>query len=140
MSPIALLFTIVSANASWLTVGPDYKQPTNSVPANYKAVDFGTWKEGQPLDNVPKGNWWEIFGDTNLNALEAQAVQANQQLKAAVARVDQARDTARVARERIDAQLEFGSKFRATALFAQCESQLRQHHGQHVQHAAGFEL
>ena len=55
------------------TVGPDYKQPTNSVPANYKAVDLGSWKEGRPLDNVPKGNWWEIFGDTNLNALEAQA-------------------------------------------------------------------
>jgi multidrug efflux pump len=98
---IALLFTIVSAKASWLTVGPDYKQPTNSVPANYKAVKFGSWKEGQPLDNVPKGNWWEIFGDTNLNGLEAQAVSANQQLKAAVARVDQARDTARVARSEL---------------------------------------
>ena len=47
---------------------------------------------------MPKGNWWEIFGDTNLNALEAQALQANQGLKAAVARVDQARATARVAR------------------------------------------
>jgi len=98
---IVLLFSIVSANASWLTVGPDYKQPTNSVPANYKAVDFGAWKEGQPLDNVPKGNWWEIFGDTNLNTLELQAVSANQQLKAAVARVDRARDTARIARSEL---------------------------------------
>jgi multidrug efflux system outer membrane protein len=98
---VALLFTIVSAKASWLTVGPDYKQPTNSVPANYKAVQLGNWKEGQPLDNVPKGNWWELFGDTNLNALESQALQANQQLKAAVARVDQARSTARVARSQL---------------------------------------
>jgi multidrug efflux system outer membrane protein len=98
---IALLFAVVSANASWLTVGPDYKQPTNSAPANYKAVDFGAWKEGQPLDNVPKGNWWKIFDDTNLNALESQAVSANQQLKAAVARVDQARDTARIARSEL---------------------------------------
>ena len=64
---VALLFTIVSANAGMLTIGPDYKQPTNSVPANYKAVDFGNWKQGQPLDNVPKGNWWGIFNDTNLN-------------------------------------------------------------------------
>jgi predicted RND superfamily exporter protein len=89
---IALLFTIVSAKASWSTVGPDYQPPANSVPANYKAVDFGNWKEGRPLDPVPKGNWWEIFGDTNLNVLETQVVLANQQLKAAVARVDQARD------------------------------------------------
>src|SRR5271154_5970993 len=98
---IALLFTIVSAKANWSTVGPDYKTPSNSVPANYKAVELGNWKEGRPLDNVPKGNWWEIFGDTNLNALESQALQANQQLKAAVARVDEARSTARVARSQL---------------------------------------
>jgi len=95
---VALLFSLLSAKAGWLTVGPDYKPPTNSVPAKYKAVGFGSWKEGQPLDNVPKGNWWEIFGDTNLNGLEAWAVSANQQLKVAVARVDQARDVARIAR------------------------------------------
>jgi NodT family efflux transporter outer membrane factor (OMF) lipoprotein len=98
---IALLFTIISAKANWSTVGPDYQPPTNSVPANYKAVDFGSWKEGRPLDNVPKGNWWELFADTNLNALEAQAVQANQQLKAAVARVDEARATARITRSQL---------------------------------------
>src|SRR6202000_2988265 len=53
---------------------------------------------GHALDNVPKGSWWELFGDTNLNALETRALQANQQLKAAVARVSQARATARVPR------------------------------------------
>jgi hydrophobe/amphiphile efflux-1 (HAE1) family protein/NodT family efflux transporter outer membrane factor (OMF) lipoprotein len=98
---VALLSTIASAKAGWLTVGPDYQPPTNSVPANYKAVDLGSWKEGRPLDNVPKGNWWEIFGDTGLDGLEAEAVSANQQLKAAVARVDQARDTARIARSQL---------------------------------------
>ena len=94
-----------------VTVGPDYKPPTNSVPANYKAVDLGSWKEGQPLDNVPKGNWWEIFGDTNLNVLESQAVQANQQLKAAIARVDQARATARVARSELMPNLSLNPSF-----------------------------
>ena len=74
------------------------------MPAVYKAVELGSWKEGQPLDNVPKGNWWEVFDDTNLNALEAQALRANQELKAAVARVDQARATARVARSDLAAQ------------------------------------
>jgi multidrug efflux system outer membrane protein len=61
-------------------------------------VELGQWKEGRPLDSVPKGNWWEVFDDTNLNGLELQAMQANQSLKAAVARVEQARATARVAR------------------------------------------
>jgi hydrophobe/amphiphile efflux-1 (HAE1) family protein/NodT family efflux transporter outer membrane factor (OMF) lipoprotein len=108
---IALLFTIVSAKANWSTIGPDYKPPTNSVPANYKAVDFGNWKEGRPLDNVPKGNWWEIFGDTNLNSLETQAVQANQQLKAAVARVDEARATACIARSQLMPSLSLDPSF-----------------------------
>jgi hydrophobe/amphiphile efflux-1 (HAE1) family protein/NodT family efflux transporter outer membrane factor (OMF) lipoprotein len=108
---IALLFSIISAKANWSMVGPDYKPQTNSVPANYKAVDFGNWKQGQPLDNVPKGNWWEIFGDTNLNMLETQAVQANQQLKAAVARVDEARATARVARSQLMPNLSLDPSF-----------------------------
>jgi hydrophobe/amphiphile efflux-1 (HAE1) family protein/NodT family efflux transporter outer membrane factor (OMF) lipoprotein len=93
-----LLLPFSSAKASLFTIGPDYQQPTNAIPQNYKAAAYGAWKVGQPLDNLPKGNWWELFGDTNLNDLEEQALQANQQLKAAVARVSQARDIARVAR------------------------------------------
>src|SRR5450432_569138 len=111
IATIALLLTLVSAKASCLTVGPDYKPPTNSIPVNYKAVEPGNWQEGRPLDTVPKGNWWEIFGDPNLNALEAQALSASQQLKAAVARVDQARATARVARSELLPSLDFDPSY-----------------------------
>src|SRR6266700_4673474 len=82
-------------------VGPNYVPPTNSVPTAYKAAELGAWKEGKPLDNVPKGNWWEVFDDTALNDLESQALNANQQLKAAIARVDESRATARVARSEL---------------------------------------
>ncbi|HUA69403.1 MAG TPA: efflux transporter outer membrane subunit, partial [Candidatus Saccharimonadales bacterium] len=93
------LSVVPSARANWLEVGPDYKPLTNSVPASYKAAaEYGLWKEGQPLDNVPKGSWWKIFGDTNLDALELQAFQANQGLKGALARLDESREVARVAR------------------------------------------
>ncbi len=98
---LVLLLTMSSATAGLLTVGPDYKQPTNSIPAGYKAVELGAWKEGKPLDNVPKGSWWEIFGDPDLNQLESQALTANQDIKAAFARVDQARAVARVARSEL---------------------------------------
>ncbi len=81
-----------------LTVGPDYRPPTNVVPLAYKAAEFGAWKEGRPLDNVPKGSWWEVFQDSDLNELEVQAIESNQNLKGALARVNQARATARVAR------------------------------------------
>jgi multidrug efflux pump len=103
----ALLLAATPANAGWFKVGPDYKPPTNAVPVTYKAAELGSWKEGRPLDTLSKGNWWEIFNDTVLSQLEASAVNANQDLKAAVARVDQARATARVARSELLPSLNF---------------------------------
>ena len=97
LTPFITLFA-TSATAGVLMVGPDYKRPTNAVPSAYKAAELGAWKEGRPLDNLPKGNWWEIFLDSDLNDLEAHALQSNQNLKAALARVTEARATARVAR------------------------------------------
>lgn len=85
-------------SAGLFTVGPDYHPPTNDAPSQYKEAELGKWKEGRPLDNVPKGNWWEIFADPTLDGLQDQALQRNQSLKASVARVQQARAVARVAR------------------------------------------
>jgi outer membrane protein TolC len=45
----------------------------------------------EPQAQIPKGNWWQIFGDAELNELEGQASAANQQLKVAVARFAEAR-------------------------------------------------
>jgi hydrophobe/amphiphile efflux-1 (HAE1) family protein/NodT family efflux transporter outer membrane factor (OMF) lipoprotein len=108
---LILFVGISSVSAGRLTIGPDYKRPTNSVPGSYKAVDLGSWKEGKPLDNAPKGAWWQVFGDSTLNELEHQAVGANQELKAAVARVDQARASARVARSEFLPSLNFDPSF-----------------------------
>jgi len=95
----AALLLITGVTPARAAVGPDYVRPTNSVPQAYKSVEeFGTWKEGRPLDDVPKGDWWEVFGDEKLNELERQASVANQELRAAVARVDQSRAVARIAR------------------------------------------
>ncbi|HEY1788924.1 MAG TPA: efflux transporter outer membrane subunit, partial [Verrucomicrobiae bacterium] len=109
-----LLLSLVlapSAHASLLEVGPDYKPLTNSIPASYKGTELGTWKEGHPLDDLPKGAWWEVFGDTNLNALEAQALDANQKLKGAFARLEQSRETARVTRGQLLPQANFDPSF-----------------------------
>jgi len=70
-------------------VGPDYVRPSAPVPAAYKeAVD---WKVAQPSDDTPRGNWWEVFGDADLNALVAQVDISNQTVLAAEARVREAR-------------------------------------------------
>jgi len=111
---LALFLTSSRSEAglfSWLKVGPDYQPPTNQVPAQYKAESLGEWKAGQPLDTLPKGRWWEVYGDATLSDLEAQATESNQDLKAALARVDQARATARVARSDLLPNLNFNPSY-----------------------------
>ncbi len=108
---LLLLPVVPSARANWSEVGPDYKPLTDSTPAHYKAAEYGSWTEGRPLDNVPKGTWWEIFGDTNLNALEQQAFQANQGLKIAMARLEQSRETARVTRGQLLPEVDFDPSY-----------------------------
>src|SRR5262245_52828895 len=70
-------------------VGPDYSKPSVPMTAAYKE-DQG-WKLARPGDDIPRGKWWEIFGDPQLNALEEQVAEANQNVKVAEARFRQAR-------------------------------------------------
>ena len=70
-------------------VGPDYSKPSVPMTAGYKE-DQG-WKLARPLDHIPRGKWWEVFGDPQLNALEEQVSEANQNVKVAEARFRQAR-------------------------------------------------
>jgi NodT family efflux transporter outer membrane factor (OMF) lipoprotein len=70
-------------------VGPNYKRPTAEVPTAYK--ELGNWKQAQPNDQNLGGNWWEMFQDPQLNALELQVNVSNQNLKAAAAQYTQAR-------------------------------------------------
>jgi multidrug efflux system outer membrane protein len=80
-------------------VGPDYHRPVavTTMPDAYAGAS-NEWKTATPQAHLPKGAWWEIFGDDELNRLEAMAAGANQQLQAAVARFAQARALADVAR------------------------------------------
>jgi NodT family efflux transporter outer membrane factor (OMF) lipoprotein len=78
------------------TVGPKYQRPAAPVPPAYKEV--GDWKPAQPNDQSLSGNWWELFQDAQLNALEAQVNVSNQNLKAAEAQYTQARAALRYQR------------------------------------------
>ena len=78
-------------------VGPNYSRPSvpmapafkEAPPASFKQDDG--WKVIQPSDAQLKGNWWELFGDPQLNALEARVEGANQTLKMADANYRAAR-------------------------------------------------
>jgi outer membrane protein, multidrug efflux system len=76
---------------------PPYHTPTSvAAPAAFK--ETGDWKSAEPLDTQNRGTWWMIYGDATLDALEAQASDANQDLKASFARLQQARAATRIAR------------------------------------------
>ncbi len=79
------------------TVGPKYTKPnvpaapqySEEPPASYKEAPG--WKTAQPVDTQIRGNWWELFGDAQLNALEEQVEPANQTLKVSEANFREAR-------------------------------------------------
>ena len=70
-------------------VGPEYKKPSAPMTPSYKEAEG--WKLANPSDHLPRGQWWTIFGDPDLNALEAQIEPANQNLRIAEARLREAR-------------------------------------------------
>ncbi|MGB6308368.1 MAG: TolC family protein, partial [Steroidobacteraceae bacterium] len=79
------------------TLAPRYKVPDSApAPAAYK--ESGDWKAAQPADEQSRGGWWTVFQDPQLDALEAKVAGANQDLKAAFARLQQARAATRIAR------------------------------------------
>jgi NodT family efflux transporter outer membrane factor (OMF) lipoprotein len=93
-------FAIVGSITLFLSgcmVGPKYVKPTvpmapgfkEQPPESFKESDG--WKTAQPHDQALRGNWWEIFGDPQLNALEEEVTLSNQDLKVAEARFRQAR-------------------------------------------------
>jgi len=87
------------------TVGPDYQRPaalaTATMPAAYAGTSTtkpGKWKTAQPSAHLPRGAWWKLYNDAELNRLESLATSGNQQLAAAYANFQQARALVNVAR------------------------------------------
>ncbi len=84
-----VLFAVALLQLSGCTVGPNYHTPLVETPPAYKEV--GDWKPAQPNDQNLGGDWWKIFQDPQLDALELQVNVSNQNLKAAEAQYQQAR-------------------------------------------------
>ena len=82
-------------------VGPNYSRPSAETPAAWKEQPPAGWKNATPHDDISKGDWWQVFGDPQLNDIELQAIAANQNLKAAAERVIEARASALVQRSNL---------------------------------------
>jgi NodT family efflux transporter outer membrane factor (OMF) lipoprotein len=96
-------YAIAVAIAAVLTAcaaGPEYRRPEVSTPASYRGAG-GDWKRAQPADSLPRGSWWEMFGDRQLNALARRVEVSNQTIRAAEARFRQAQALVRQARSEL---------------------------------------
>ncbi len=95
--PPSLSPVLLAAGACLLlaacAVGPDYKRPEVAAPTAFKEAPAATTEAP-----VLASDWWTLFGDEDLNRLAGDVINANQDIQAALARVDQARALTRSSR------------------------------------------
>ncbi|GAB2891876.1 efflux transporter outer membrane subunit [Paraburkholderia jirisanensis] len=79
------------------TTLPPYAKPAVDVPASYANASATVtpaapgWSVAAPADGAPRGPWWTLFGDDELNRLEAKVDLSNQTVQKAVAQLQNAR-------------------------------------------------
>ena len=96
----SILQILLVAALCGCTVGPDYESAHKTVGerevldfANFKN-DGGMWKNAKPQDNLPRGKWWEMFGDGKLSEYMLECERSNPDLKSLFYKVEQARENA----------------------------------------------
>jgi len=105
-SALAALAALAAVSLTGCAVGPDYQRPAAIVPETWKEVPAasaspeiqGQWKTSEPKDDAHRGQWWEIFGDPQLNALAEQVSITNLNIAQSEAQLRSARAAIRVAR------------------------------------------
>ncbi|HWI57809.1 MAG TPA: efflux transporter outer membrane subunit [Bacillota bacterium] len=112
------LLLLAVAFISGCKVGPDYQRPaplaTNSLPSSFSGAavtNAGEWQPAAPSAHLPRGSWWQLFEDGELNRLESQATASNQELAAALARFEEARASVNVARADLFPQVELNPSY-----------------------------
>src|SRR5581483_5842001 len=119
LSPPTLLLIASALLITSCSVGPTYKAPAVPAPPAYKEAnpdtykETGEWKPAQPSDAKIRGDWWTLFNDPQLDALEQQIDVSNQNLKVAQARFTQARAMIRFNRSGLFPTLSIGPEISA---------------------------
>jgi NodT family efflux transporter outer membrane factor (OMF) lipoprotein len=96
MNPFAVKFSLglLLFGAAGCAVGPDYQRPKVDAPA-FK--ESGNWKPAEPAEQLPRGKWWQAYGDTTLNELEDRIEVSSNSLQVAEAQYRQAQAASTVA-------------------------------------------
>src|SRR5262245_37976919 len=100
LSALVPLFLLVSG----CMVGPNFRQPNVDAPAAFRAPSAADQQAS--LADLP---WWEVFKDEALKELVKSSLASNHDLATTVARVEQARQVARLARSEYFPSLNYSS-------------------------------
>ena len=94
LTVVALVCLVLFAGCSF---APKYAKPVVQTPAAFKELppdqlkNVEGWKAAEPRDDTLRGNWWEMFHELELNALENQVANSNQNVAVALANFRAAR-------------------------------------------------
>src|SRR4029450_11540864 len=94
MAALAAAAVALSA-APWAT-GPKYVRPQTPTPTAYREAPPAGWADATPGDAEVRGQWWQMFDDAALDALEDRVNISNQNVLAAEAQYQAARAAVRV--------------------------------------------
>lgn len=102
-----IYFVAIPCLLAGCLLSPKYHVPSAETPAAYKeltSADFKNtdgWKVAQPKDDALRGEWWRIFNDPQLNALEQKVNVSNQNIVAAAESFFAARALVKEARSQL---------------------------------------
>jgi len=84
-------------------LAPNYKPPSYLYPNGWEGK--GVLTDGHPSDQTPRADWWKVFGDPELDALEERLQRSNPDLQASAESYTQERDIAREAESQLYPQV-----------------------------------
>ena len=97
LRPLAVIVMTLALGAC--TLGPDYQRPQLPDAGAFKQAEG--WKSAAPADALQRGDWWQLYGDAELNVLVSRLNVSNQNLAVAEAQYRQARALVRSARSQL---------------------------------------
>ena len=97
LRPLAVIVMSLALGAC--TLGPDYQRP--QLPDAHAFKQAEGWKSAAPADALQRGDWWQLYGDAELDALVSRLNVSNQNLAVAEAQYRQARALVRSARSQL---------------------------------------
>jgi multidrug efflux system outer membrane protein len=132
---LAIGATLLSFISAGCLMGPNYKRPDMASPQQFRFV------EGAQAESLADAPWFKVFDDPALQELIKAAIASNLDLRAAVARVEEMRARAGIAKSYLYPQVDGVASYRARgATSAQADENGDEEDTFHQNTAYGFQL